>query len=350
MRSAQHEEIDLECAGAGSYCVLHGCQHQKRYGQNRKKIVRKRKGAYVRISSPSSIAPEFTRDEIKLIRSRFEDWKREQGVGLSGRPITSHPTFRIALARLTNEHGYSLTDVAIFLGISRERVRQLANASGIRIRRGGKMRIWDNEQNRFVLCENTADYHRRVELASDPLGGDRVTEKRRRIARWVLLDLGEMLGRTPVHMDLADAFNLSAGRLNGIMGISNRHGSITKQCNDLWRRAGFKNRPNATIGGRGRPDREHKPIGTWTGPYKDRHARREAAIGALRDYVTRHEEIPTASMLGRFMKLARPANLGSWLAGRGDGWRGTLDRLWLDAGVGFRPKYTGTTYAEGEGQ
>lgn len=330
--------VSLDHVGRGQYCIA--CGSRCKWHPERKPRARRprpvrphRKPARTTPRQPLRTSQGFAgfdKDEIALLRRNFEKWKAEHGIG-QGVAVTSHPAFRIALARLINDHGYSLTDVAIFLGVTRERVRQWVNRAGIPARRGGAMRIWSDEHDRFVTVENAAEYHRLVKERRAPLGPDSVTEKRWRIARWVLIELAADLGRVPCHADLADAFGVMASRLNGMLGIQHYKGSLTEQCDALWRAAGFAKRPNMAHGGRGRPEKDHKPI-PGAKQVADFGARREKVVEALREYRQNHGRVAIVAEMERHLGVK--STLGTWLHTDAAG----LDRLWLDAGMGFRPK------------
>jgi len=191
--------------------------------------------------APATAPPKLTKGERALLGRRFVAWKIEHGIG-SGSPI-SHPSFRVALARLVNDHGYSLTDIAVFLGVTKECVRLWLNRARIPYRPRGQMRVWDDDQNRFVTVANRAEYKRLERERSSPLGPLSKPEKRRRIARWVIRDLAEDLGRVPCHVDLADAFCVTPPSLNSMLGFHRRAGTISARCDALWRAAGFASRP-----------------------------------------------------------------------------------------------------------
>lgn len=247
-------EILLGHTERGTYCLT--CQSKCKWpvdGRTTKARTTKTDTVgrkTVLITKPPA-GSDFTKEEMVAIRGFFEEWKREHGV--SKRGMLGHSTFRTALGRLTNEHGYSLTDVGIFLGVSRERVRQWVNSAGIPAKRGAQKRIWNDDQNRFVTVDSTAEYDRIVRDRSTVLAYDDRRKKRRRIARWILIELGEDLGRVPGHVDLADAFGIKAPWLNGLLGIQRKEGYDL-----LWRKAGYPERPQYHRGGLGRPDRRHK--------------------------------------------------------------------------------------------
>lgn len=197
--------------------------------------------------------PVFTKDENALLRGNWEEWK-----ALHGGPTT--PAFRQGLDDLLNLHGYSMTDVGLFLGISRERVRQYVVRLEITIDTPrAQHRAWDDEANRFVVVGGAAEYHKlQVSISGFRARKVGAGAKRQRVARWVLVDLGIDLGRVPCHVDLAEAYDIHPGRMNGLLGMYVYRGAIAVQCEKLWMSAGYDEYPNATIGGLGRPGMLHR--------------------------------------------------------------------------------------------
>lgn len=83
----------------------------------------------------------------------FEKWKEEHGVGVVGSSLQDYPPFVESIQHLY-DYGYSFTDIATFIGVSRERVRQwFRDYDGLE-RQGGEhgslYRLWDDDLNCFV--------------------------------------------------------------------------------------------------------------------------------------------------------------------------------------------------------
>jgi len=59
---------------------------------------------------------------------------------------------RLSLVSLVTEQGFTLTDVALFFGVSRESVRLWCNRLGVARTWGGpsRLRVWDDTRHRFV--------------------------------------------------------------------------------------------------------------------------------------------------------------------------------------------------------
>ena len=93
----------------------------------------------------------YTRSERIALRELFIKWKNEHGIGIRGTPLRKDPNLRAAFYSVLVDHGYGYADLADWLGLSRERGRQLANRMGIDAP-GVAMRIWDETQSRFVAA------------------------------------------------------------------------------------------------------------------------------------------------------------------------------------------------------
>ena len=291
-----------------------------------------------RVSKPPN-GSDFDAADMKLLRARFEKWKAEYtpevGVGLA---LVDHPHFRNSLRSLIEDHGYGLTFVALMLGVSTERVRQWSNRIGIKRSKGSQHRIWDDTVNRFVAVGGVKDYRKIKTAASGPRAMARKrSEKRRRVALWVLKDLAEDLGRAPFHSDLADAYNLDQPLLNGMLAIVSTKGSISEQCAEFWAEAGFEY-GNAAELGRGRPELDHKPICRTISKAR-RAFRISYALASLKECASELGRTPTLHELAEHMGRVyrNPSNLAVWIYGQGST-MADMDRLWIEAGQGFRPK------------
>ena len=198
-------------------------------------------------------ASDFTKADMKRLRTCWEKWKADNS--------TESDVLRDALDELLNVHGYSLTDIGVFLGLSRERIRQYVKQFGIEVFvKGPQFRMWDDDENRFVAMPSKAVYDKEVTAKYGANAMARKAHaKRRRVAVWVLRDIGASIGRVPAHADLADAYDMEAGRMNGVLGFTTYRGSIGDQCRELWAEAGFEYL-NYAENGRGRPELEHKPL------------------------------------------------------------------------------------------
>ncbi len=200
---------------------------------------------------------DFTDDERAFLRSKFEAWKAQytqQGVRLAHQSVLVE-----GLRELIVDHDYGLKAISDMIGVSRERVRQWADEAGIeRSHRGSSFRVFDHSTNRFKSLTSARQYSRR-KITQGGRGAMRkkVIRKRRRIAKWVLQDLAIDLERIPGHTDLADAYCVKPSAMSTLIGVTSR--GVATGLDDFWRIAGFT-RPRYNCLGRGRPDREHKPI------------------------------------------------------------------------------------------
>ena len=201
-------------------------------------------------------ASDFTKADMKRLRTCWERWKAENG------GPTESDVLRDALDDLLNIHGYGLTDIGVFLGLSKERIRQYVKGFGIEIEvKGPQFRAWDDDENRFVSFASKVEYDKqKTALYGRVATARKAHAKRRRIALWILKDLGDDLGRVPGHVDLAEAYNVHPGRMNSWFGFFAHRGDIGEQCRALWAEAGFEYL-NYAEGGPGRPGMDHKPVG-----------------------------------------------------------------------------------------
>lgn len=200
---------------------------------------------------------DLTTEEVAFLRTQFEAWKDEHIP--PGVRLVDHPLFREGLRSLVEDHGYGMKTIGAMLGVSKQRVSQWAAAACItRPGHGSLNRIFDNRTNQFVPVDSKAAYLRRQTQISGPRAlGKKLMRKRRRVANWVLVDLGEDLGRTPGLSDLADAYDAHPGKMQSVLGMTARHGNVSTQWDNFWVGSGFT-RPKYNEGGRGRPDRKHR--------------------------------------------------------------------------------------------
>lgn len=143
------------------------------------------------------------RDELrKANRELYDRWKREHKVWS---PF-SVEGFREALE---TEYlmGYSLSDIAMMYGLSRERVRQWFEAHDIwHEEERASLRVWDDEMDCFVPV-STDDYLERVRKIEKQRRAEarawELEEKRRRSAQAVR-ELDGELGRPPTLEEVAE--------------------------------------------------------------------------------------------------------------------------------------------------
>ena len=254
--------MDIQHVGRGRYCVACGslCRAHGRSGIGR--APNPPKGS------------DFDAADMGLLRSHFERWKAEH-LPL-GHALADTPVFRDALTSLISDHGYSLLDVGLMLGVTRERVRQWAKRIGIP-ERGANYRAWDEAAQRFVTVGDGYkwEYERQAKRARTKkqrgtTWGD-FAAKRRRVAVWVLRDLREF-GDNPCLVDLVEAFGKVPSAtvtptFVGGLGIGlyrNRPpwNGVRTGLDALWAEAGFAERPKYARyhhhpGATGRHDTRH---------------------------------------------------------------------------------------------
>lgn len=128
----------------------------------------------------------------------------------------SDPEFVPSLRLLIERERYSLTDVGMMFGVSRERARQWCKQYGItpldsRTAVGlmGVVRIWDDEANRFVpVRKQVAREYKRTLRRQEQL--DVRAAKRQAIVERVIT-LRRTLGRDPTVQEIAE---IVAGRMS----------------------------------------------------------------------------------------------------------------------------------------
>lgn len=173
--------------------------------------------------------------------------------------IGSLPGFAESLRLLLKEEQYGSTDIAMMFGVSRERIRQIAEELGYTNRRPGGMldqRVWDDELNRFrpvrrALIRRELSYERR--RAGRESRRKRVLDRRAWFAAAVAA-LGVSLGRSPTLQEIArECFGVDRGGPAAGGYISTfwcklpgepRRQSLTK----IWAAIGFTPRPRGSPG------------------------------------------------------------------------------------------------------
>lgn len=129
-------------------------------------------------------------------RPFYDEWRRR------------HRTedLRNGIASLLEEHGYTMTDVSVMLGLTRERVRQFVARWGLVV--GSKYttayRVWDDEANRFRPVA-VAEYQR-VERQKRTQARARWRRDRQRAMADRLWALAGELGYTPTVGEFATAW------------------------------------------------------------------------------------------------------------------------------------------------
>lgn len=150
---------------------------------------------------------KYTKAESAYLRRLYERWKKERGVGLNATPLHEDPVVVGSLRLLLEDNGYSYTDVAAWLGLSKERIRQLANKAGI-FAPHAKHRVWDDDANRFVCVGDKLQYDR---VAAEELKARRRRERNHTLAlRWdraimFVRSFAAEHGRPPVLKEMCSA-------------------------------------------------------------------------------------------------------------------------------------------------
>ena len=153
---------------------------------------------------------KYTKAESAYLRKLYERWKTERGVGLNGgdsTPLHEDPVVVGSLRLLLEDNGYSYIDVGSWLGLSGERIRQLANRAGI-FAPHAKHRVWDDDTNRFVCVDSRRQYNR---VAAEKLRAQRKRElEHKRALCWdqaivFVRSFAAEHGRPPVLREMASA-------------------------------------------------------------------------------------------------------------------------------------------------
>lgn len=161
-------------------------------------------------------------------------------------PITGSDVWLLLL------QGYGLTDIGVMFGVSRERVRQIANKLDIPRTHGTKHRVWDESLGRFRAYERRewAEYQRLQKKAKRR----RLYRDRRERERGKQVDavraLHKGLGRTPTVGEVARRCGTQTMRLYVAWGYNARRPSVTPKVASraLYAAAGLKPRPPGTGG------------------------------------------------------------------------------------------------------
>lgn len=177
---------------------------------------------------------------------------RRKRVFQQARGIASLPGFAESLRLLLVEEEYTLEDVSLMFGVSRERIRQLAEKLGLteRPQRGGLwcVRVWQDDEHRFRpvrkrILKQVATYTRR--------SARQQAIKARYTAHWAeavaeLKDLARQLERTPTRAELSRRLGLrrNPGYLTAYLFPSRQKGYQTSLAS-LYADAGL------TVRGRG---------------------------------------------------------------------------------------------------
>ncbi len=120
-------------------------------------------------------------------------------------PLSKLPGFEESLRLLVVDERYSITDIALMFGVSRERVRQLCLARGLEHPDGSKVglhaiRVWDDTMNRFR--PHSRGDMRKARMAESTARRRAAITKRVEARRWMIVGavarLRERLGRDPV--------------------------------------------------------------------------------------------------------------------------------------------------------
>lgn len=191
----------------------------------------------------------YTPEQRRYLRRRFHEWfaRHHDGPPRKGNRIADSPHFRRSLHELLHTHGYSATEVAEWLGLSRHRMAQLMAECGIpRTGNRTKWRYWNGE--RFVAhpkktppgARAAARNLRRAERQR------RVYAARRERAIGEIRELADRLGGPPFLIEVLEVHGLAhneAPVLAHRMG-HDRSGKVSEFFDDVWRDAGYE-RPDA---------------------------------------------------------------------------------------------------------
>ncbi len=138
--------------------------------------------------------------------------------------VAQLPGFVESLRLLLREERYSLSDIALMFGVSRERMRQIADREGMPVngcRSVGLhcVRVWDDTAHRFrpVSRGLLRQQRQKDRIAENRAKRDSQYAERRAMAVATIRRLADALGRTPAHAEVCRALGISdaAGFLPG---------------------------------------------------------------------------------------------------------------------------------------
>lgn len=163
-----------------------------------------------------------------------------------------------------NTHGYSLVDVGILFGLSRQRIGQIFDRHGLeRHEEDGAMSVtWSDEENRFVsitredyemILRGTMEKQRERKLEERHESERQRHESERQRHIKAIRDFKEEYGRVPTIREIAENLGYSLSKNNSGIGIlariwgydhRNKKNNITysEAMDNLYRTAGMEER------------------------------------------------------------------------------------------------------------
>lgn len=174
-------------------------------------------------------------------RVNFDAWKRAN-VDAGG--LINCPEFVEALFTLLVDEEYSLTDVGLMFGVSRERVRQWAARFEIETIHAGSQRVWNEAEGRFVT--HTGRKHQTRSIISKNRRNHFWTVRHEEF-RKILLEVQDKIGDVPTLQDVGEYLGIGKSQIGPRItlryaGGSYRSGghSYTETLDYLWSVAGMK--------------------------------------------------------------------------------------------------------------
>lgn len=126
--------------------------------------------------------------------------------------VSEIPGF-VSSVRWALQDGFSLTDVGVMFGVSRERVRQWCEEFEIERGKheGSQYRLWSDEENRFVPVSQETMYQLAYEYHHDRVDQEQESRRKERRSAQVeaMKKLAKRFGRTPTLSELEEEYGES---------------------------------------------------------------------------------------------------------------------------------------------
>lgn len=207
--------------------------------------------SYKRAKSGLGLSAQWDGDDRDAVTAHHRALFRRLKRGYRG-SLAAFPGFIDSVQSLYDQ-GYSFTDIGVFFGVTRERVRQwFGKYRGLTEdddrSRGSVLRLWDDEQKQFVAASED-DVIAAYEVKKEATQEQHIESIRSRHVQ-ELLRIYRRTGVVPAVYDddVVEAIGYPGehGRFWGYPDVS-----YTDAHDRLWEAAGFDSRPDGRAHGRG---------------------------------------------------------------------------------------------------